>query len=174
MAYFDNPERAARWERELAQLRAEKERRQASLPVMGRNAGISLAPPAIGARAAFGMARIAEPKTWSPPHRIPAPPTAARPPAKAFPAKTVKFALQPLPITFSELMSDAGLSAPVPPKSRAFAISPPESKPEPISFDTLMAEAVPTGMSLEPAKKPAPQPITFSQLKSEAAERRAI
>jgi hypothetical protein len=216
MAYFDNPEKAARWERELAQLRAEKERRQASLPVVGRNIGISLAPPAIETRAAFGMARIAEPKTWSPPVRLPAqlpvsPQPAAKAPARLShgepitfeqllaelgappetpngelvftpepapqpaghskpeipPAKTVKFSLAPVPITFAELMAEAGLPAPeekparpAPAKSlsRAFAITPPKPKAEP------------AGMPL----KPVPELITFSQLQAEAAHKQAI
>jgi hypothetical protein len=193
MAYFDNPEKAARWERELAGLRAEKERRQASSPVMRRNVGISLAPPAIETRAAFGLARIAEAKIWSPPQRLPSQSSAAAQPArpKAPGAITVKFSLQPVPITFKELIAEAGLPAspatdekPVrraaPIQSQAFAITPPKSKSQPISFDELIAEsgvirekakpAAATGMSL----KPAPELITFVQLKAEAAEKRAI
>jgi hypothetical protein len=79
----------------------------------------------------------------------------------------VKFALERKPISYAELMAEAGFSVAVPAtrqKSRAFAINPPKTKPEPISFDKLMTES----------KNTAPQPITFSQLQSEAAETRAI
>jgi hypothetical protein len=207
MAYFDNPEKAARWERELAELRAEKERRQASLPVVGRNVGISLAPPAIETRAAFGMARVAEPKTWSPPVRRPAALQAPAQPAAKAPArlthgepitfeqlvaeleappelvftpepplpaapkapevKTVKFSLTPVPITFAELIAEAGLPAPeekplrpaqAKPVTQAFAINPPKPKAEP------------AGMPLNPE----PELITFVQLQAEAEYKRAI
>jgi hypothetical protein len=189
MAYFDNPEKAARWERELEGLRAEKERRQASLPVAGRNVGISLTPPAIETRAVFGMARVAEPKTWSPHVRKSAALQAPAKPAAKAPArlthgepitfgqlvaeleapevKTVKFSLSPVPITFAELIAEAGLPAP-----EKKPLRPAQAKPvtQAFAINPPKPKAEPAGMPLNPE----PELITFVQLQAEAAYKRAI
>jgi hypothetical protein len=79
-----------------------------------------------------------------------------QPAPKANAVKPVKFALNPVPITFAELMAEAGLTeadsqaqAQPQAKTQAFAITPPKTKA-------------------------APELITFSQLRAEAAEKRAI